>query len=105
MSTNNVVNYGWETAEVPDSCDYIAPFVAGLIDQYHPQRVLDIGSGNGSLCGLIAKDGCYVCGMEYDSAGVELSRKAYPSINFYHYGVQKKTESRLEQRSSHAGAT
>jgi 2-polyprenyl-3-methyl-5-hydroxy-6-metoxy-1,4-benzoquinol methylase len=82
-----------------------APFVAGLIDQYHPQRVLDIGSGNGSLCGLIAKDGCYVCGMEYDSAGVELSRKAYPSINFYHYGVQKKTESRLEQRSSHAGAT
>lgn len=88
MSTNNVSNYGWETAKVPQSCGYIAPFVAELIDQYQPKSVLDIGSGNGSLCGLITQNNRYVCGIEYDAAGVELAQKAYPSINFYHYGVQ-----------------
>lgn len=99
MSTNNVVNYGWETAKAPQSCDYIAPFVADLIDQYQPQSVLDIGSGNGSLCGLIAQRHHNVCGMEYDKVGVELARQAYPSINFYHYGVQDNPALLLEQEN------
>lgn len=99
MSTNNVVNYGWETDGAPQSCEYIAPFVVGLIDRYQPQRVLDMGSGNGRLCGLIAQSHRYICGMEYDAAGVELARKAYPSINFYHYGVQDNPALLLEQEN------
>jgi len=99
MSTNNVVNYGWETDGAPQSCEYIAPFIVGLIDQYQPQSVLDIGSGNGRLCGLIAQSHRYICGMEYDAAGVELARKAYPSINFYHYGVQDNPALLLEQEN------
>ncbi len=99
MSTNNVVNYGWESSEGPQSCDYIAPFVTDLINQYQPKRVLDIGSGNGKLCGFIARNGYYVCGMEYDAAGVDLSRKAYPFINFYHYGVQDNPALLLNQEN------
>jgi 2-polyprenyl-3-methyl-5-hydroxy-6-metoxy-1,4-benzoquinol methylase len=99
MSTNNVANYGWESSEGPQSCDYIAPFVTDLIHQYRPLRVLDIGSGNGKLCDLIARNACYVCGMEYDATGVDLSRKAYPSINFYQYGVQDSPAHLLHQEN------
>ena len=96
MSTNNVINYGWN-AEVPESCGYIAPFIVDLVGQYQPKSVLDIGSGNGSLCGLIAKKHCYVCGIEYDQAGVEHAKTTYPSINFYNYGVQDNPSLLLEQ--------
>jgi 2-polyprenyl-3-methyl-5-hydroxy-6-metoxy-1,4-benzoquinol methylase len=99
MSTNNVVNYGWDSSEGPQSCDYIAPFVNSLVKHFQPQRVLDIGSGNGKLCDMIARNGYYVSGMEYDSTGVELSRKAYPSINFYQYGVQDNPALLLEQEN------
>jgi 2-polyprenyl-3-methyl-5-hydroxy-6-metoxy-1,4-benzoquinol methylase len=88
MSKNNCDEYGWTNAEVPQSCDYIAPFVLGLVTRYQPKRVLDMGSGNGRLCGQIARNGHYVCGMEYDAKGIEISRQCYPTINFYHYGVQ-----------------
>lgn len=99
MSTNNVANYGWESSEGPQSCDYIAPFVNRLVNDFQPQRVLDIGSGNGKLCDMIARNGYYVSGMEYDSTGVQLSRKAYPTINFYQYGVQDDPALLLEQEN------
>jgi 2-polyprenyl-3-methyl-5-hydroxy-6-metoxy-1,4-benzoquinol methylase len=72
---NNVMNYGWSNAEGPHSCSYIAPFILNAIEQYNPERVLDIGSGNGMLCSLIEQTNRYVCGVEYDKQGVELAKK------------------------------
>jgi 2-polyprenyl-3-methyl-5-hydroxy-6-metoxy-1,4-benzoquinol methylase len=49
---------------------------------------LDLGSGNGSLCALLASQNYHVVGVEYDSEGVEVARKSNPGLAFYNYGVQ-----------------
>ena len=51
-------------------------------------RVVDVGSGNGALCALMAASGMRPVGIEYDARGVEIARNTYPKINFYQAGVQ-----------------
>ena len=88
MSENIVDNYGWGSAEGPDSCNYISPTILEMLNQLRVGRVLDLGAGNGKLCSQIASAGHYVAGVEYDKSGVEIARKSYPDIKFYQFGVQ-----------------
>jgi 2-polyprenyl-3-methyl-5-hydroxy-6-metoxy-1,4-benzoquinol methylase len=87
MTANAVEDYGWSPHE-PESCGYIAPRVLSLLSATQGQRVLDIGSGNGSLCAQLAAAGYQVVGVEYDKSGVAIAKSAYPNIPFYHFGVQ-----------------
>jgi 2-polyprenyl-3-methyl-5-hydroxy-6-metoxy-1,4-benzoquinol methylase len=86
--SNLVENYGWNSEEAPGSCSYLAPKVLQLLDKFKVKRVLDLGSGNGSLCFEISKSGCEVVGVEYDRQGFEIAKSSYPKIPFYNYGVQ-----------------
>jgi len=88
MSSDLVNNYGWAEAESPESCEYIAPIVHSILRSMDVQRVVDIGAGNGALCGLLSAAGMNPVGIEYDALGVEVACRAYPSINFYQAGVQ-----------------
>jgi 2-polyprenyl-3-methyl-5-hydroxy-6-metoxy-1,4-benzoquinol methylase len=83
-----VDRYGWREADVPCSCAYVVPDVLHVIERLKAQRVLDLGAGNGALCGLLKKEGYSVAGCEYDAKGVEIARAAYPEVPFYQYGVQ-----------------
>lgn len=55
MSTDSLNAYGWGTAEGPASCGYIAPRVVTELRAIGAKRVLDLGCGNGSLAGLLAR--------------------------------------------------
>jgi 2-polyprenyl-3-methyl-5-hydroxy-6-metoxy-1,4-benzoquinol methylase len=89
MATENRVdNYGWKTGDPPHSCDYLAPVVLRVLRELGAQRVLDIGSGNGSLCGRLARAGHDVVGVEYDQQGVDIARRAFSSIPFHRFGVE-----------------
>src|ERR1700722_11461133 len=88
MSENTVEEYGWHDDGGPGSCGHIAPKVMELIKKHNLRRVLDLGAGNGSLCGMIANLGCEVVGVEYDKKGCEVARGSYPRIPFYNFGVQ-----------------
>lgn len=88
MAENIVDDYGWASDQGPQSCGYITPRILELLKQLNVKRVLDLGAGNGALCAQIASAGCEVIGVEYDKAGVELARTAYPEIPFYNFGVQ-----------------
>jgi 2-polyprenyl-3-methyl-5-hydroxy-6-metoxy-1,4-benzoquinol methylase len=88
VNTNVVENYGWGAAVPPPSCNYIVPAVLNWIEKISAVRILDLGSGNGHLCGQLVQAGYTAVGMEYDKVGVEISRKSYPNISFYNYGVQ-----------------
>lgn len=87
-SENNVTSYGWETANGPNSCNYITPKILKILKSLPVTRVADIGSGNGALCGSIDKNGYEVVGIEYDPQGFRISSKAYPNINFYNVGIE-----------------
>ena len=87
MNDKVVHNYGWSNEAGPGSCNYIAPAVLRILGSLGARRVVDVGAGNGALCGTIAATGVHVAGIEYDAAGVEVARRAHPSIRFYQYGV------------------
>ena len=88
MPENVVQEYGWSTAESPDSCGYLAPRVLEILKGLKVRRVLDLGAGNGALCSQLAASGYDTVGVEYDGHGVEIAKKTYPSIPFYRFGVQ-----------------
>jgi 2-polyprenyl-3-methyl-5-hydroxy-6-metoxy-1,4-benzoquinol methylase len=88
MSEEVAVSYGWKAAGVPHSCSYLVPPVLKLLKELGVKRVLDVGSGNGVLCSEMHSSGFDPVGVEYDIAGVEEARMAYPEIPFYNFGVQ-----------------
>lgn len=88
MPDNTVESYGWEQADGPESCGYIAPRIVKILQSLNAKRVVDIGAGNGALCRLLTKSGMTPVGIEYDARGVEIARQALPTVRFYQAGVQ-----------------
>ena len=87
-SLNNVTNYGWETTTGPNSCNYITPKILAIFKSLSIKRIVDIGSGNGALCGSLKNDGFDVVGIEIDKNGFDVSSKNYQNIHFYNLGVE-----------------
>ncbi len=88
MGENVINNYGWSSAKESQTCAYLTPRVVELLQKLHVQRVLDVGTGNGALCGQLQALGYQVRGIDYDSQGIAIARVAYPDIPFYQFGVQ-----------------
>jgi len=79
-------DYGWQEAP-PHSCAYLAPVVVQVLRDLGARRVVDVGAGNGVLCGDLAAAGFEVTGVEPDEQGVEVARARLPQITFHHAGV------------------
>lgn len=81
-------DYGWSSAEAPQSCDYIAPAVLRILSPLRPQRILDLGCGNGALCSSLLNAGYDTVGVDFDRQGIETARANVPGAVFHRYGVQ-----------------
>ena len=97
---NSVDNYGWATGDPPHSCDYLAPAVLRVLQELRARRVLDLGAGNGSLCGRLARAGHDVVGVEYDQHGVDIARREFPAIPFHRYAVADDPALLLQHESA-----
>ncbi len=80
--------YGWSSADPPHSCGYLAEPILDMLGALDVGSVLDLGSGNGSLCSRLAERGFEVAGAEYDAEGYRIASEAHPRIRFYNLGVQ-----------------
>ncbi len=85
-------NTYWNTPDAVHSHGYYAPLLFSLLPQSSrsnglPLKVLDIGSGNGSLTNLFAEKGFDVTGIEDSAMGVEQARQAFPNCQFLQYSV------------------
>jgi len=92
---NVVKKYGWLNNVSPDSCNYVAPKILSIIKNLSCKRVIDIGSGNGILAGLLAKANYYVVGVDFDKDGIKISKLNHPKINFYNLDVKDNPRSIL----------
>ncbi len=97
MSKNQVLNYGWKSSRGTHSLGYITPEIFKVISQLKAKSVIDIGTGNGALCGSLAALGLHVAGVEYDKTGVDIAKASYPTINFFNIGVQDNPAEILEK--------
>ncbi len=97
---NSVDDYGWTTGEPTHAYAYLAPVVLRVLHELGARRVLDIGAGNGSLCGRLAHAGSDVVGVEYDQHGVDIARRSFPSIPFHRYSVEDDPALLLQEQST-----
>lgn len=61
--------YGWSSTNAPCSCNFVSPLVLRLLKKLEVVSVLDVGCGNGALCGMLKHEGFDVVGAEYDRGG------------------------------------
>ncbi len=92
VSTNSTCEYIYTTAESGHHHYYLLPALRKLLSKIkknedRPLRVLDIGSGNGSLSNLIAKEGYEVVGIEDSLTGIDTAIKNFPECKFLHASV------------------
>jgi len=56
--------------------------LAGLKDRQKPPRVLDIGTGTGTLAGIFDQKGARVTGIDISPGMLRQARKKYSQVNF-----------------------
>lgn len=88
-SSGGVVPYGW--SEDRQGFSFIIRPVRELIQRYAGVpgsiRILDLGCGNGTLCGALKAFGYDVSGAEIDAVGCELARKRNKDVPIFQVGV------------------
>lgn len=88
-------NYGWSASKSPQSHSYLIPTILKHIQKINPKKILDIGSGNGSLVSVLSSYGFYVAGVEYDMNGCRIARESNPNVNFYNMSVYDEVDGLL----------
>lgn len=59
------------------------PHVLALAAPIHPgMRVLDVGCGNGAICGEMLRKGCTVVGLDLSNEGIQMARQTHPEGRF-----------------------
>lgn len=79
--------YRFESATPPHTADYLTTHIISQCRRVAAQRILDLGCGNGALCGALSEAGFDVTGCDPSEDGVELARRTYPRCQFSLLGV------------------
>ncbi|WP_435418260.1 class I SAM-dependent methyltransferase [Parerythrobacter aurantius] len=74
-------DYGWDGND-PQSSGYIAPEILRCLRAIGARSVLDAGCGNGSITGLLAREGFAVTGVDGDAGGIAIAAAKHPDVRF-----------------------
>lgn len=85
--------YNFGTAEAPHTADYLTRPILAMCREVGAKRVLDLGCGNGALCGDLAAAGLDVVGCDPSEDGIGFARRTYPQIPFHMLGVEDEPAS------------
>jgi 2-polyprenyl-3-methyl-5-hydroxy-6-metoxy-1,4-benzoquinol methylase len=79
--------YHYASAEPPHTAVYLTPTIMAWCRRIGARRVLDLGCGNGALCGELSSAGFEVTGCDPSEEGIALARRAHPHIRFHVLGA------------------
>jgi len=84
LSSNRITSpFRFDSAEPLHTADYLTKRIVRTCRDASATRVLDIGCGNGALCGVLSKVGFEVVGCDPSEEGIEVARRTYPHIQFH----------------------
>ncbi len=100
----NEYEYSYADAELGHHHNYlikpllemIAESSSTIISKQRPLRILDIGSGNGSLSHFIAMNGYEVVGIEESESGVKFASHSFPNCRFMQGSIYNPPDTELE---------
>jgi 2-polyprenyl-6-hydroxyphenyl methylase/3-demethylubiquinone-9 3-methyltransferase len=92
MASISAEEFVWDIAGHVDSHDMILPALMPLIESAAPRHILDLGSGNGSLAGLLSGKGYAVTGLEYSQSGIDIARKSFPQVRFEQHDLANRLD-------------
>jgi 2-polyprenyl-3-methyl-5-hydroxy-6-metoxy-1,4-benzoquinol methylase len=81
MTEQLIPDYGYSGAAHSHAHDYLLPLVDRLLADLQPERVFDLGCGNGSVAAHLSKK-YDVTGVDASRSGIEQARLAFPGIRF-----------------------
>jgi 2-polyprenyl-3-methyl-5-hydroxy-6-metoxy-1,4-benzoquinol methylase len=88
MNSDTIASkYHFESAAAPHTAAYLTDHILAACRQASARKVLDLGCGNGTLCGALSAAGFEVVGCDPSEAGIEFARHTYPHIPFHRLGV------------------
>lgn len=89
-------SYGFSAAGVCHMHRWILPQMLEFAGRMGPgHRVLDLGCGDGFLCGQLLEPGCGVVGIDMSEEGIACARSRYPGGRFEVFPADSELLSRL----------
>ncbi len=76
------VNYAYSRADEPHTFNYLVNPIISLCRTLNVKKVLDLGCGNGALCGILSNEGYEAVGCDPSESGIRIARETYPHIKF-----------------------
>lgn len=80
MSTGHNLEYRYEAADQNPSHSYLLPAVIELVKSERPQRIFDLGCGNGSTAKALSSLATVV-GVDISDSAIAQASAAYPELN------------------------
>ena len=87
MPNLDASNYAYASAEESHMHRHFMPPILRHLAHKPGSRVLDLGCGNGALCGRLSQAGFHVSGVDVSEEGIRQARLAWPSVRFETLGV------------------
>jgi 2-polyprenyl-3-methyl-5-hydroxy-6-metoxy-1,4-benzoquinol methylase len=75
-------------AGMPHTGRYLWGHVISLCEALRARRIVDIGCGNGALCGELANHGYEVVGCEQSAESLHFAHRGAPGLVFHRLGVE-----------------
>jgi 2-polyprenyl-3-methyl-5-hydroxy-6-metoxy-1,4-benzoquinol methylase len=73
------LEYTYEDPELNGSHDYLLPPIEAEINRLKPQKLFDLGCGNGSVANYFSKH-CSVVGADLSKSAIQNAKIAYPHL-------------------------
>jgi 2-polyprenyl-3-methyl-5-hydroxy-6-metoxy-1,4-benzoquinol methylase len=91
-------DFGYKDASGSHMYRHLMPKVLALAAPITPgTRVLDVGCGNGAICGEMIRQGCEVVGIDLSEEGIQQARKTHPQGRFELMEADEKILDRLNE--------
>ena len=74
-------DYGYDHADLSHSHAYLLPALQKILDIHRPNRIFELGCGNGAVANWLQARGARVTGVDPSASGIAQARKAYPDIS------------------------
>jgi len=89
-------DYGFTSAAGSHMYAHFMPHILAFAGKLAPgTRVLDVGCGNGAVCGEFIQRGCKVVGIDLSHQGIEMARCSHPQGRFELLGAERDVLQRL----------